>query len=149
MGVLQSCLLVPIVAVRANAGVVVEKSFIRGWEQRVEWEDKSFELEQAPYSAIASVKSLEIECRDCFYDAEPDQWEIEDTSDFEKDEDRDYWEVRCASCDHEIEFGWSHPDREGRIWPALRLDVAPNEIIDREETVLDIDLGTDDMGQRR
>jgi hypothetical protein len=25
--------------------------------------------------------------------------------------------VRCESCDREIEFGWSHPGRGGRIWP--------------------------------
>lgn len=25
--------------------------------------------------------------------------------------------VRCEQCDREIEFGWSHPDRGGRIWP--------------------------------
>ena len=25
--------------------------------------------------------------------------------------------VHCDGCDREIEFGWSHPDRGGRIWP--------------------------------
>lgn len=25
--------------------------------------------------------------------------------------------VRCDNCGREIEFGWSHPDRGGRIWP--------------------------------
>jgi len=27
------------------------------------------------------------------------------------------WYVRCAHCDREIKFGWSHPERGGRIWP--------------------------------
>jgi hypothetical protein len=26
--------------------------------------------------------------------------------------------VRCQACEREIEFGWSHPDLGGRIWPA-------------------------------
>lgn len=25
--------------------------------------------------------------------------------------------LRCDNCYREIEFGWSHPDRGGRIWP--------------------------------
>lgn len=25
--------------------------------------------------------------------------------------------LRCDDCDREIEFGWSHPNRGGRIWP--------------------------------
>jgi len=33
--------------------------------------------------------------------------------------------VRCADCDREIEFGWSHPDRGGRIWPVESSDFNP------------------------
>jgi len=38
----------------------------------------------------------------------------------ERKEDTDSVEfyVNCADCDLEIEFGWSHPGRAGRIWPA-------------------------------
>jgi hypothetical protein len=33
--------------------------------------------------------------------------------------------IHCAECDREIEFGWSHPDRGGRIWPAECADFNP------------------------
>ncbi len=33
--------------------------------------------------------------------------------------------VRCADCDREIEFGWSHPDQMGRIWPVESSDFNP------------------------
>ncbi len=58
-------------------------------------------------------------------EASPDDGEIRGTSDFEKDNDKGYWEIRCASCDHDIEFGWSHPGRTGRIWPAESSDFNP------------------------
>ena len=37
----------------------------------------------------------------------------------------DEWEVTCGGCDREIEFGWSHPDRGGRIWTAEDCDFNP------------------------
>jgi hypothetical protein len=40
------------------------------------------------------------------------------------DESHEFW-VECAECEREIEFGWSHPDRGGRIWPAECSDFNP------------------------
>jgi hypothetical protein len=36
--------------------------------------------------------------------------------------------VNCASCDREIEFGWSQPDRGGGIFPVECSDFVPGEI---------------------
>jgi hypothetical protein len=39
-------------------------------------------------------------------------------------EDEEFF-VRCHRCDREVEFGWSHPDRGGRIWPVECVDFNP------------------------
>ena len=39
-------------------------------------------------------------------------------------EEVEYW-VFCEECGKEVEFGWSHPDRGGRIWPAEAKDFNP------------------------
>jgi len=36
--------------------------------------------------------------------------------------------VNCTSCDREIEFGWSEPNRNGRIFPAECSDFDPEGI---------------------
>jgi hypothetical protein len=36
--------------------------------------------------------------------------------------------VHCAGCDREIEFGWSHPNRGGRIFPVECSDFLPEEV---------------------
>lgn len=54
-------------------------------------------------------------------------WEIEGSFPEGEELDLDSVEffVNCADCDREIEFGWSHPDRMGRIWPAECSDFNP------------------------
>ncbi len=59
----------------------------------------------------------EIHCRHCLAEAESDEWQVE-RGEREVDETEDEIYVRCRDCDHEVEFGWSHPNRGGRIWPA-------------------------------
>jgi hypothetical protein len=55
----------------------------------------------------------------------PEEYEI-----FEEESDPggDEFYVNCASCDREIEFGWSQPNRGGRIFPAECSDFTPGEI---------------------
>jgi len=58
-------------------------------------------------------------------DSEPEEYEIfEEESDSESDE----FFVNCTGCDREIEFGWSQPDRGGRIFPVECSDFNPGEI---------------------
>ncbi len=74
----------------------------------------------------------------------PEEW---DDWDILSDEDREAWQewdgrgdaptepevledshefyVRCEGCNREIPFGWSHPDRGGRIWPVECADFVP------------------------
>jgi len=67
---------------------------------------------------------LEVLCHKCFDEAEEGDWTSE-TESSEVDEDSHEFYVRCAGCDREIEFGWSHPGRGGRIWPAESKDFNP------------------------
>jgi len=57
-------------------------------------------------------------------DSEPEGHEV-----FERDDDpeSDEFYVNCAGCDREIEFGWSQPDRGGRIFPVECSDFIPGE----------------------
>lgn len=41
------------------------------------------------------------------------------------DEESEEFFVLCWGCRREIEFGWSHPDRGGRIWPVECPDFNP------------------------
>jgi hypothetical protein len=57
-------------------------------------------------------------------DSEPQEYEIiEQESDSEGDE----FYVNCAGCDREIEFGWSQPNRGGRIYPVEWADFIPEK----------------------
>lgn len=67
--------------------------------------------------------NLEVFCNECYETAE-DDWQDED-GESEKDPDSTEFYVYCDGCDREIEFGWSHPDRGGRIWPAECTDFNP------------------------
>jgi hypothetical protein len=40
----------------------------------------------------------------------------------------DKFYVNCAGCDREIEFGWSQPNRGGRIYPVECSDFIPGEV---------------------
>jgi hypothetical protein len=54
--------------------------------------------------------------------SKPEEYEIYEPED-NPGNDRFY--VNCAGCDREIEFGWSQPNRGGRIFPAECSDFIP------------------------
>jgi len=54
--------------------------------------------------------------------SEPEEYEVYGT---EKDRESDEFYVNCESCDREVEFGWSKPDRNGLIWPVEFTDFVP------------------------
>lgn len=87
-------------------------------EHRVEWHDKDFEGSDSP------DVEYEVECQECLDAADEYQW-VSGESEETNDSDGDHWEVTCASCDHETEFGWSHAERAGRIWPVESSDFNP------------------------
>lgn len=57
-------------------------------------------------------------------DTEPEEAEIFEPED---DPEGDEFFVNCADCDREVEFGWSRPDRGGRIYPAECSDFVPGQ----------------------
>lgn len=40
----------------------------------------------------------------------------------------DKFYVNCAGCDREVEFGWSQPNRGGRIYPVECSDFSPEKV---------------------
>jgi hypothetical protein len=84
-----------------------------------EWE-KSEETGDAETECIEH----EVYCQECYESADQNDWEIHNNPEDDETEDSEFF-VRCAGCDREIEFGWSHPDRGGRIWPAESKDFNP------------------------
>ena len=83
-----------------------------------------------------------VEEEDWDRDDEVDRWDFaEYTKDNSSSKPEDYeifesqnnpgndkFYVNCASCDREIEFGWSQPDRGGGIFPVECSDFVPGEI---------------------
>lgn len=63
----------------------------------------------------------EVYCPSCCGDADPEDWDTEEKT---EEEDSECY-VRCAGCGREIEFGWSHQGRGGRIWPVETSDFNP------------------------
>lgn len=67
---------------------------------------------------------FEIDCQEC-YEADFDDEQAWETEEEESEIEDVEFTVCCAECGHEIEFGWSHPDRGGRIWPVEAEDFNP------------------------
>jgi len=94
-------------------------------------EDHRFD-EEAPEYCDEEIESEidndiieeEIFCEKCY---NPDRECITERTEKPEEYDEDDTEctVFCADCEREIEFGWSHPDRGGRIWPAECLKFKP------------------------
>jgi hypothetical protein len=57
--------------------------------------------------------------------SKPEEYEIFEQ---ESDPEGDKFYVNCAICDREIEFGWSLPNRGGRIYPVECSDFIPGEV---------------------
>ena len=57
--------------------------------------------------------------------SQPEEYEIYEP---ENNPGNDEVYVYCASCNREIEFGWSQPDRGGRIFPAECSDFIPGQV---------------------
>jgi hypothetical protein len=56
--------------------------------------------------------------------SEPEEYEVFES---ENNSESDEYYVNCANCDREIEFGWSQPNRGGRIFPAECSDFIPGK----------------------
>ena len=57
--------------------------------------------------------------------SEPEEYEIFEP---QNNPESDEFYVNCESCDREIEFGWSQPNRGGRIFPVECSDFIPGEV---------------------
>lgn len=86
------------------------------YKERIEKEeDKDDEVEQGNFGEYVEDDSA----------SEPEEYEIFEPRD---DPESDEFYVNCPGCDREIEFGWSQPNRGGRIFPAECSDFIPGEI---------------------
>jgi hypothetical protein len=77
-------------------------------------EDEGDDVERGDYGEFAEDDS----------DSEPEEYEVFEP---ENDSESDEFYVNCAGCDREIEFGWSQPDRGGRIFPVECTDFVPGK----------------------
>ena len=83
------------------------------FKEKIE-ENAGDEVERGDYGEFAEDDST----------SKPEEYEkFEQESDSESDE----FYVNCAGCDREIEFGWSEPDRGGRIFPVECSDFIPGK----------------------
>jgi hypothetical protein len=78
-------------------------------------DDDDDEVEQWDYAEYAKDDST----------SRPEEYEIFEP---ENNPGNDTFYVNCASCDREIEFGWSEPNCGGRIYPVECSDFIPGEI---------------------
>ena len=101
-----------------DRGILIE-------DHRVEWHDQWEEVER---EHDRDGDETEVFCQACYeeYSCDEHAWRHEQPEEQEEPEllDEEYT-VRCEGCRREIEFGWSHPDRGGRIWPAECTDFNP------------------------
>jgi hypothetical protein len=72
---------------------------------------------------------FQINCGKCFLNDELDihKW----TTDLLKKElieESVEFSVYCGGCGREMEFGWSHAERMGRIWPVECIDFDPQQV---------------------
>jgi len=77
-------------------------------------ENEDSEVERGDFGEFAEDDS----------DSEPEVYEMFEP---ESDPEGDEFYVNCAGCDRELEFGWSRPDRAGRIFPVECSDFIPGE----------------------
>lgn len=89
------------------------------------------DLHQVDLDGVEEVETLgteeqefEIRCPECAEGADESCWETDSTL-VEVEETEDEFFVQCQGCGREIEFGWSHPERGGRIWPVECADFNP------------------------
>lgn len=88
------------------------------------WEKEESEKLDEP----SEEDGFEVFCEKCYETAPEDDWQQEEENaeqDSEQAPDSTEFYVYCDRCEREIEFGWSHPDRGGRIWPAECTDFNP------------------------
>lgn len=73
--------------------------------------------------------NFQLECSECFviYAIDRQKWNIQ-VENRELSEESIEFHVSCGGCGHEIEFGWSHPNRAGRIWPVECIDFDPEKV---------------------
>ena len=83
------------------------------FKEKIE-ENAGDEVQEGSFSEFAEDDS----------ESEPEEFEIFET---QTDPESDEFFVNCESCDREIEFGWSQPDRRGLILPVEFSDFNPAE----------------------
>jgi hypothetical protein len=75
--------------------------------------DEHDELEELE----CDVEDEQVTCEDCEkkYGDQPRLWEVT-TSNEDEDYEGSDLTITCDGCDREIEFGYSHPNKQGRIF---------------------------------
>jgi hypothetical protein len=101
--------------------VVTERGDVND-EHRIEWDSSDTDEEEL----IEEEESFEVFCHTCMQARNEPDWVLVDKVEEHTTETLDEeYVVKCGGCGREIEFGWSHPERGGRVWPAECSDFNP------------------------
>jgi hypothetical protein len=94
-----------------------------GADHRVAWKEGEEEFDGActDEETDREVEEEEIGCERC---ARATDGEFEIVEEVDTQDVDEHCELHCASCDHEIEFGYSHAEG-GRVWPVESVDFIP------------------------
>jgi hypothetical protein len=102
---------------------VQDETYVRRWGSLDAEHHAQFdEREEEPGDTLEG--DFEVFCPACFVEATEDDFDVE-ANEPGVEEGSDEFRVECAGCGRQIEFGWSHPDRGGRIWPVESSDFTP------------------------
>ncbi len=116
---------------RSEIGVAAEKRYHRAnsyievgpLDDDHHW---NYRYKEPVEEAIYQENSYTVGCPGCLERAKDSQWRtINDGAEID-DASVEYY-VNCSGCNREIEFGWSHSNRVGRIWPVECYDFEPGK----------------------
>ncbi|MBI4492477.1 MAG: hypothetical protein HY690_06760 [Chloroflexi bacterium] len=115
---------------QASDGVAVERVYhltipYHEWgllDERHQW---TYEESEEVAGAQKQEDRSQVFCSGCLEGIPADAWETSAGAPRVSDDSHEFY-VHCDGCEREIEFGWSYPERGGRIWPVECTDFNPS-----------------------
>lgn len=116
-----------------NGIAAIQSFFVEKQYEDYGYIDQKHQWEFVHRNNLIDRKEVETDfqmlCIKCFiiYEIDRRKW----TAQIEKrelSEESVEFHVSCGGCGHEIEFGWSKPNRAGRIWPVECIDFDPEKV---------------------
>ncbi|MFC2168355.1 hypothetical protein ACFLRW_05160 [Acidobacteriota bacterium] len=116
-----------------NGKAAIQSFFVEKHFEDYGYLDKNHQWEFVHRNNLIDRKevdtNLELKCGKCFilYEIDRKKWNTQ-VEKLELSEESVEFHVSCGGCGHELEFGWSQPDRIGEIWPVECADFDPKKV---------------------